>query len=426
MVSKFIISGGRKLEGKVKVAGSKNAALALIPASLLGSSVTTFTNVPIIRDVQVMAEIVQKLGGKVEGIGTDTLTIDPSSISSYELDPALSARVRASVIFAAPLLVRFGKVLITPPGGDQIGERLLETHFSMMRELGVEIKQLDGKYLLSWKKRKAKTIFMDEASVTATEMGLIMGSLLNESTIIEDAAGEPHVNDLAELLNRMGADIKGGGTNRLEIKGANKLRGTEHKVVADHIDGSTFAIAAAITGGKVVLEDCPEEHYRMIINYLKSMGVDVSCRRNNIYVNPSQLVSKKRKFQTRPWPGFPTDLMSPFIVLATQTKGTVLCHDWMYEWRVFFVDDLISMGAKIFIADPHRVIVEGPSKLHAEKLYCKDIRAGISIILAALIAEGKSEVDNIEVAERGYEKIEERFESLGAKIKRVDSHAEKS
>jgi len=290
----------------------------------------------------------------------------------------------------------------------------------MMKEFGVTVKAKDGKFHLDWEKKKAPRVFLEEASVTATEMGLILASSLNEEVVLEDAASEPHVQDLAKMLTKMGSKIDGAGTNRIAISGRKKLSGVLHRVVPDHIDGGTFAIAAAITGGHVEIEDCPREHYHILLHYLKSMGVEAECEDDNrLCVKPSNLRALKRKFQTRPWPGFPTDLMSPFIVLATQTEGTVLCHDWMYEWRIFFVDDLISMGANIFIADPHRVIVTGPTKLRAEKLFCKDIRAGISILLAALCADGESQIENVEIIERGYEKIEERFASLGASIKKI-------
>lgn len=423
-MSKFLIKGGKSLKGEVKLAGSKNSALALMPASLIADSPVTLDNVPVIRDVEVMGKIMNKLGAKIEGLGTNTLRIDPTSLSSYELDPELTEKIRASVILAAPLLVKFGKAVITPPGGDQIGERLLDTHFSMMRKFGVETKQEGRKFLLEWKNKKSPSVFLEEASVTATEMALILASSLEEEVKIDDAAAEPHVQDLADLLGKMGADIRGSGTNKLSINGSGNLSGTKHKVVSDHIEGGTFAIAAAITGGEVEIKGCDPEHYKMIIHYLKDMGVDVSCEGTTLKVSPSNLEAQRRMFQTRPWPGFPTDLMSPFIVLATQTKGTVLCHDWMYEWRVFFVDDLITMGANIFIADPHRVVVTGPTKLRAEKLFSKDIRAGMSIILAALAAEGESEIRNIEMVERGYENVKERFKGLGAQIKRIDTDDE--
>lgn len=418
-MSKFLITGGKKLSGEIKLAGNKNAALKLIPAALLLDSPSTLTNVPKIRDVEVMVSLIESLGGRVTGSGTDTLTIDPTALNSYELDPTLSAKIRASVVLAAPLLAKFGRAVITPPGGDQIGERLLDTHFSMMRDFGVEIKREDGKYHLTWDKKSGKNLFLEETSVTATEMAIMLASSLPDETKIEDAASEPHVKDLCDFLTKAGVDIQGGGTNTITIKGKSNLSGVEHKIVPDHIEGGTFIVAAAITGGHVTIKDYVPEHYKKILLYFKNMGVEFKEHEDFLEVLPSKLVATKRKFQTRPWPGFPTDLMSPFIILATQTEGTVLCHDWMYEWRMFFVDDLISMGANIFIADPHRVIVSGPSKLLSDMLYSKDIRAGMSVILAALVADGESTIDNIEMVERGYENIEERLRLLGAEIKRV-------
>lgn len=413
-MSKFIVTGGKKLEGTIKLAGNKNAALKLIPAALLGDSPTTLTNVPDISDVSVMLELIQKLGAKVQRKDSE-VTIDPQGLASFDPDPDLSSKFRASVVLAAPLLVKFGKTIVTPPGGDQIGERLLDTHFAMMQKMGVTIRREDGRFYLDWKERRPVNIFLDEPSVTATEMGLMMASGMKSPIKIEDAAAEPHVIDLCRFLEKMGSNIKGVGSNMLEITGG-VLKGVSHKVSSDHIEGGTFAIAAAITGGKVKIEDFDPNENQMIMNYLSYMGVNFKKDGNSMIVMPSVLQASRRKFQTRPWPGFPTDLMSPFIVLATQTKGTVLCHDWMYEWRMFFVDDLISMGANIFIADPHRVIVSGPTPLMSDRLFCKDIRAGISVILAALVAQGRSEIENIEVVQRGYENVDERLRSLGAEI----------
>lgn len=413
-MAKFVVTGGKKLTGKVRVCGNKNSALKLIPAALLAESPSTIFNVPQIRDVDVSCDIISRLGAKVTRKGSE-VTIDPRGLFSFDLDPDLSSKSRASVVLAAPLLVKFGKAIVTPPGGDQIGDRLLDTHFSLMQKLGVEIVRREGRFYLEWKKRKNARIFLEEASVTATEMGLMMAASLPGTTEILDAASEPHVSDLANFLVKTGAKIKGIGTNSLQISGG-RLSGVEHKVCPDHIEGGTFAIAAAITGGKVEIEDFVPENYPMILNYLGDMGVVFKSGKNFLTVLPSKLKAARRKFQTRPWPGFPTDLMSPFIVLATQTEGMVLCHDWMYEWRMFFVDDLISMGANIFIADPHRVIVSGPTRLLSDRLFCKDIRAGISVILAALTADGRSEIENTEVVARGYENIDERLRSLGAEI----------
>ncbi|MEK7100239.1 MAG: UDP-N-acetylglucosamine 1-carboxyvinyltransferase [Patescibacteria group bacterium] len=417
-MSKFLITGGNKLEGEIDIAGNKNSALKLIPAVLASNNKSVLTNVPNIADVRVLLQIIEKLGAKVS-FSNNVLEIDPSSINSYEPDSELCSRIRASVVLAAPLLVRFGKTVLTPPGGDQIGDRLLDTHFSMMQKMGVTYLRKDGKFFLSWDKKVSGRIFLEEASVTATEIGLIMASSMNEAVIIEDAAAEPHVADLVALLVKMGAKISGSGTNTLTISGG-VLNGAEHRVMADHIEGGTFAIASAITNGKVKINNFEPENYHMILNYLGNMGVKYEIEKNSLIVLPSDLKANRRKFQTRPWPGFPTDLMSPFIVLATQTAGTVLCHDWMYEWRMFFVDDLIGMGANIFIADPHRVIISGPTKLMADRLFCKDIRAGISIILAALVAEGESTIENVEVIDRGYQDIENRLKKLGASITKIN------
>lgn len=416
-MAKFIITGGKKLEGEIDVFGNKNSALKLIPACLASPSKSTLTNVPNISDVRVLIEIINKLGAKTS-FNDGVLEIDARDLNSYEPDPDLCSRIRASVVLAAPLLVRFGKATLTPPGGDQIGDRLLDTHFSLMQKLGASYKREDGKFYLTWDKKVGGRIFLEEASVTATEMGLIMASSMDEEVTIEDSACEPHIGNLIDHLSKMGAKITGRGTNTLTVNGG-KLSGVEHRVMADHIEGGTFAIASAITGGEVKINNFEPENYHMILNYLGNMGVNYKIEDNSLIVLPSKLEAKRRKFQTRPWPGFPTDLMSPFIVLATQTKGTVLCHDWMYEWRMFFVDDLIGMGANIFIADPHRVIISGPTKLMADRLFCKDIRAGISVILAAMVAEGESIIENVEVVDRGYQDIENRLKGLGASIKKV-------
>ncbi len=419
-MAKFEVIGGKKLEGEITVAGNKNSALKLIPATLLADSPTTLTNVPHISDVFVMVDILKNLGAKAELVD-HVLTVDPTGLNSFDPDPVLCAKLRASVVLAAPLLVRFGKAVVTPPGGDQIGDRLLDTHFSMMQKMGVTVKRNDGRFYLDWQNKKAGNIFLEEASVTATEMGLMMAASLNEETTIEDVAGEPHITDLVNLLIKMGATIKGVGSSILSIQGG-KLKGVEHKVMPDHIEGGTFAIAAAITGGTITINDFMPEDHKMDLVYFESVGMKFKQVKDKLHVFPSELIATRRKFQTRPWPGFPTDLMSPFIVLATQTKGTILCHDWMYEWRMFFVDDLIGMGANIFIADPHRVIISGPTKLMADRLFCKDIRAGISVVLAAMVAEGTSMIENVEVIKRGYENLEERLLALGASIKKIDEH----
>ena len=419
-MAKFVVTGGRKLEGEIRLSGNKNSALKLIPAALLASSPTTLTNVPDISDFRVMVELLKKLGAGVV-YKDHVLTIDPLSLNSAIPDPDFCSRIRASVVLAAPLLVRFGKTVVTPPGGDQIGDRFLDTHFAIMQKMGVEMQRKDGQFFLVWKKKKGGNIFLEEASVTATEMALMLGTAIEGGVSLDNAAAEPHISDLGQMLTRMGARIKGLGSNSISVSDpSTRLTGVEHKVMPDHIEGGTFVIASAITGGRIKITDFIPEHHRMALINLASMGVKFRQRRNFLEVFPSKLKATKKKIKAQPWPGFPTDLMSPFIVLATQSDGTVLCHDWMYEWRMFFVDDLIGMGANIFIADPHRVIISGPTKLAADRLFCKDIRAGISVILAAMVAKGVSEIKNIEAVERGYENIEGRLQSLGANIKHVN------
>lgn len=420
-MAKFIIQGGRKLSGEVTVAGNKNSALKLIAASLLANSPTTLLNVPQIRDVETMCQIIEELGVKVTR-NDGGVEIDPSNLSPVEPDPNLMGKIRASVVLAAPLLVKFGKVRITKPGGDSIGERMLDTHVSMLTSFGAKCKADFSGCDIVVNKLHAADIFLEEASVTATEMALMVAAAIPEQSTIEGAAAEPHVVDLAQMLSKMGASIKGAGTNTVHIKGSKKLYGVEHRVRPDHIEAGTFAIASAITGGHILIHDAWAEDLKIITAYLGKMGVEMEhIDSKTLTVKPSTLIAKQRVFKTRPWPGFPTDLMSPFIVLATQTQGTALCHDWMYEWRIFFVDHLIKMGANITIADPHRVIVIGPSVLHGQLIPSPDIRAGGALVLAALAAEGESVVEHAEVIDRGYEKFENRLLGLGADIKREEN-----
>lgn len=418
-MASFRIIGGKKLEGEVKAAGNKNSALKLMAASLLSTEPSVLTNVPNIRDAWSMLEIIRDLGGKV-GNGKEGVTIDPGGLSSWKLNKDLVSRLRASVVLAAPLLARFGKVLLPKPGGDSIGERLLDTHIAMLKAFGAKCRQADSVYDVRITRFKPARIFLEEASVTATEMAIILASAIEGESVVEGAACEPHVVDLSEMLTKMGAKIDGVGTNIVRIKGKKNLRGVSHKVRTDHIEVGTFAIAAAITGGDVRIKDVIPGDLKMILAYLTKMGVKWKVEGESVlHIMPSRLWAAQEKFQTRPWPGFPTDLMSPFIVLATQTEGTVLCHDWMYEWRIFFVDHLISMGAKIFIADPHRVIVRGKSLLYGDTIPSADIRAGGALVLAALAAKGESVVEHAEVIDRGYEDFERRLRGLGAGIKRV-------
>lgn len=418
-MAQFKITGGKKLAGEIRVVGNKNSTFPLMAAALLVDGPVTFTNVPKIRDVQVLGQIIENLGAKVTGLGTDTITIDGTHLSSWKPDPVLTGKLRGSVVLIASLLARFKKAEIVSPGGDSIGERLLDTHFELLTALGVDIKAQNGVFKIDGSKIKAGSVFLEEASVTATEIGIILGATLPGQTIIEDAASEPHVQDLVDFLNKSGAKISGGGTNTLEIDGVDKLTGISHSIRPDYIEAGTFAIAAAITGGTVNITNIEEEDLKMALRFLSRMGVAYELENNQLKILSSNLVAKRKTFKTRTWPGFSTDLMSPFIVLATQTKGSVLCHDWMYEWRIFFVDHLIKMGADITIADPHRVIVHGPTRLHGELIPTSDIRAGIALVLAALCAEGESIVEHAEIIERGYEDLDGRLRKIGAEIERI-------
>lgn len=421
-MAKFIIQGGKKLSGTVQVSGNKNSALSLLPAALLLDGKTTLVNVPQIRDIEVMIEILENLGARATKPGRNRITIDPSGLSNWKIPVHLAGRIRGSVNLIAPLLSRFGRVLFPLPGGDSIGERVLGTHFSMLKHFGVEVKSKNGVFEMRLKNPPKRVgVFLEEASVTATQIGLMLAASQKTEVTILDAACEPHVIDLAEFLNKAGARIENAGNQTIHIKGNPSLKAVSHRVRPEHVEVGTFAIAAAITGGKVRIKDAFQEDLRMISLYLEKMGVKQRfLDKKTLEVLPSELVVQQKKFQTRPWPGFPTDLMSPFIVLATQTKGTALCHDWMYEWRVFFVDYLILMGADIVIADPHRIIVNGPTKLHGEYVASPDIRAGAALLLAALAAKGESVVDHAEIIERGYEKIEEKLVKLGAEIKKTE------
>ncbi len=421
-MSKLIVSGERTLSGKVRLSGNKNSALKLIAASLLSDTPTTLVNMPRITDVSVMCEIVKDLGAKVEGVGTNKIRIDPSGVNKYIIKKGLSGRIRTAPLLIAPLLLRFGCAQISTPGGCSIGKRLLSTHFSLLKSMGAKItKKGDGYFIKFNPKPRFREVFLEEASVTATELGLLLASGIKSETIILDAACEPHVEDLALMLTKMGARIEGAGTNSIKIVGAGNLKGTTHEVIPDYIEAGTWAIASAITHGNVKIEGVRKEDLRMICCYFDHLNIKYSFPGENIWeIKPSNLRfdGQIKEFQTRPWPGFPTDLMSPLIVAATQAEGQVVCHDWMFEWRIFFVDDLISMGAKIIIADPHRVFIVGPVKLRGAEMISKDIRAGMAIVLAALAARGKSVIDNFDVIERGYEDLELKLTSLGAEVEK--------
>lgn len=419
-MAKFIIEGGVPLKGKVKAQGNKNSVLKLMAACLLTDKECILTNVPKIRDVLILGEILERIGVKVKGLGSNALKIQATDIETTHLPDELVMKLRASLVLLGPLLARFGQARMCHPGGCIIGKRAVGTHFDALASLGAEIVTGKSDYIAKAKKLQPANIFLDETSVTATQNAMIMASLIEGETVIRDAACEPHVVELAEFLKKMGVEISGAGTHAIQISGKKKLGGVEHRVWPDHIDVGTFAIAAAVTQGKVEITDVRKEDLEMILLYLSRFGVKFSLKKESLTIFSSKLKTFERKIQSRPWPGFPTDLMSPLIVLATQARGITLCHDWMFENRMFFVDKLIVMGADIVVCDPHRVLVKGPTPLLGRELESPDIRSGMALILAALCAKGKSTIGKIELVERGYEKIEERLRSLGARIERSE------
>jgi len=418
-MAKFVINGKNKLEGKISVAANKNAVLPVMAATLLCDDISIIHNVPQIKDVEVMASILRKLGAKVS-LKNRTLTVDSSNITNVEISTELAQRLRASVLLLGPLLARTGEVKLPHPGGDVIGRRGISTHITALTKLGVEVTQDDLMYYGKVNKKKAERIFLDEPSVTGTENVLMYAALVDGETVIENAAAEPHVVDLARFLTSAGVTIEGAGTSRVRVIGKKNLSGGEYTISPDAIEAGTFAIASAVTKGDLEIGPIVQDDMHMIKIVLEQFGIGLKFSKDKMRVDAREITAPLRPVQAGVWPGFPTDLMSPLIVLTTQATGQTLCHDPLYESRMFFVDKLIRMGAHITICDPHRVIVYGKSNLYGRELASPDIRAGMALVIAALIADGKSIIDQAEIVERGYENIDERLRIIGADIKRVD------
>jgi len=421
-MAKYIIEGGNRLKGEIKISGNKNSVLPCLAATLLTSEQVTLTNVPQIADVAVFLEILRTLGAEVIETGEDTVKITASKITTSELPVELVSKLRASVLLVGPLLSRTKKVKFSHPGGDIIGRRSINTHLLGFSQLGYEFTVNDRNYegKLKHSIKDDKNIFLGEPSVTATE-NLILTSVLGSSKVtLMDSAQEPHVVDLCNLLNLMGANISGVGTSTIVITPVEKLTGAEFRIGPDFIELGTYAVAQAITGGQITLTNVKLEGLESIVYWFLQAGIALKDEGEKVKIEIKDL-KQVPNLTVRPWPGFPTDLMSVMIVLATQTPGVSLLHDWMYESRMFFVDKLIGMGAHITIADPHRVFVYGPSKLFGRDVESPDIRAGMALVLAALIAKGTSVINKAELIERGYGDVVGTLTSLGAKIERVDS-----
>lgn len=416
-MAQFQITGPTTLNGTVTVGGSKNAVLAILPACLLATEPVTLHNVPAIRDVAVMLEILEAFGMKVSG-QSGTVTLDPKNLTSTEISADLARKLRASITVLGPALARFGEIKMPHPGGDMIGKRPVDTHLNGLIALGGELTKSNGSYDLHATGLTGATIFLEQASVTGTETILAAGTLAQGSTEIQNAASELHVTDLAHFLTVLGAKIEGIGTNRLRIEGVDQLRGGEYTIRGDETEAGSFMIAAALTGGSVTIEGIDPENLGMILVKLRQAGVSFTTDSSSITVSaPHKL--KATDVHTNIWPAFPSDLQSPFTVLMTQADGTSLIHDWMYESRFYYTDKLVSMGADIVMADPHRINVTGPTPLTGKEMASPDVRAGIAMVIAGLIAEGTTTIDHVEHIDRGYQNIDERLRALGADITRI-------
>jgi UDP-N-acetylglucosamine 1-carboxyvinyltransferase len=426
-MDEFIIDGGYPLKGTLTPSGNKNAALPMLAASLLTDEDVVLRNVPQIEDIRSMVEIITALGVDVRETADGELTVRANRIRTTALEPELCRRIRASILLAGSLLARCGEITLPPPGGDVIGRRRVDTHLMALRSLGTEIDIANG-YHMTVGRLRGQEVFLDEASVTGTENALMAACTAEGRTVINNAASEPHVQEFALFLNQMGARISNIGTNTLVVDGVQSLHGTDHRVAADHIEIGSFIGAAAVTNGEILIKDAVPSHLPMILLVFSRLGINVHVDGQEISVPGEQslrIVADAHgvipRIDDAPWPGFPADLMSIAIVVATQCQGSVLVFEKMYESRMFFVDKLVSMGAHIILCDPHRAVVMGPARLHAEILTSPDIRAGMAMLIAALCAEGQSVIKNIAQIDRGYDRIDEKLRSLGAHIERVES-----
>ncbi len=424
-MEKFIIEGGTPLSGTMTPAGNKNAALPLLAACLMTDEPVILHNVPDIQDVQTMRKLIMSLGVEIEVMQGSTWKVHAKEVVPTTLDPDLCRKIRASILLAGPVTARAGELELPPPGGDVIGRRRVDTHMLAIQKLGAEI-GYDRSFHFKASKLKGADILLDEASVTATENAIMAASLAEGHSIIRNAASEPHIQELCHFLNVLGAKIENIGSNTLHITGVDKLHGGEFTIGPDYLEVVSFIGAAAVTHGSITIKSAGVQYLDMVRLVFGRMGVHWENQGNDIFVPADQeliveadLGGMIPTINVMPWPAFPTDLMSIAIVISTQAKGTMLFHDWMYPSRMFFTDKLVGMGAQIVLCDPHRCIVQGPTPLAGEKMESPDIRAGMALVLAALSACGKSVIRNIGQIDRGYERVDDKLRSLGAKIERV-------
>lgn len=437
-MERFVIEGGRPLAGTVTPSGSKNEALPVLAATLLTAKPVVLKNLPDIADVRVMLEVLEKLGSKVERLASDTVRITADNVVDGTVDAELARKVRASILFAGPLLARLGKVVLPPPGGDVIGRRRLDTHFLGFQALGATF-DLNGIYEIEAKKLVGTEIFLNEASVTATENIIMAAALADGQTVLMNAACEPHVQGLCRMLVSMGAEISGIGTGTLRISGSKRLHGTTHTVGPDYLEIGSWIGLAAVTNSDITITGTRPEELRMINHVFAKLGVHPEFAAAtpgahgvpglaDLRVRPGQPLEVRKdlhgaipRIDDAPWPAFPTDLMSIVITTATQCKGTVLFFEKMFEGRMFFTDSLIAMGASIILCDPHRIVVVGPSPLYGARLESPDVRAGMALLIAALAARDTSTIYNIRQIDRGYMRIDDKLRALGASIIRDDA-----
>ena len=425
-MEKFVIEGGVPLAGTMRPAGNKNGALPILASAILTEDEVVVRNVPRIRDVDAMLSILEAIGVQVSWPGQNEVALCAANVHEVEIEHELAELIRASFLLAGPLLARFGRAVMPPPGGDVIGRRRLDPHLDAFRAMGATADCGREIVLSAPNGLRPTDVFMDEPSVMATENALMAAALTPGTTVIGNAACEPHVQDLARMLVKMGADIQGIGSNLITVNGAKELHGCEHEVAPDHIEIGSFIALAGVTGGELRIRDTVPGDLRMIRLVFERLGLKTELDGNDVLVPGEQKLTVqadvgeyKSKIQDGPWPAFPADLTSIAVALATQAEGSILVHEWMFENRLIFTDKLILMGADIVMCDPHRAIVTGPRRLRGERVESPDIRAGMAMLLAALCAEGKSEIGNIRQIDRGYERIDERLRELGARIERV-------
>jgi UDP-N-acetylglucosamine 1-carboxyvinyltransferase len=427
LMESFVIEGGQPLNGRVRAAGNKNGALPILAACLLTTEPVVLSNVPRIRDVEVMLELIAGLGVEVEWVGPSQVRIHAEEIGAVELDESLGRRIRTSLLLAGPLLARAGRVAVPPPGGDVIGRRRIDTHVHALAALGADV-SIDRRYDFRTDGLRGASILLDEASVTGTENAVMAAVTAPGTTVLYNAACEPHVQDLCRFLVARGARIDGIGSNRLVIEGVERLSGGEWRIGPDHIEVASFIGLAAVTRGDLTIDDVRGEDLLPILPVFAKLGIRCDTGDDWIHVPADQELVVRNdigdqvpKIEDGPWPLFPADLTSIALTVATQAHGTVLIFEKMFESRLFFVDKLVGMGARVILCDPHRAIVAGPSRLYGQRMESPDIRAGWALLLAALCAKGTSTIGNIGQIVRGYERIDERLRDLGAQIERVEA-----